>query len=464
MNYYNVRKGVSKVIPRFQQFFPLDEKRSAVKEKGRKTGYKQFHLQKGSWETNERLLNTEEINSFLEISVRAQACPMPLNLDCWDGLLCPFQCKYCYADAFRASLYTAFFDNSKSLGLRHCNPDFYKRELDKIFKLRNSDPHELSGVKKAVAMKIPMRLGIRFEDFTPLEGKKHISLQMLKYLAENSYPVMINTKSDLVGTDEYVRALSENPAGSAVHITMISNREDFLKRIEPGAPPFRRRIEAARNLSSSGVRVVARIEPFLIHHTDRKEDVEAYIEELKNSGVHNITFDTYSYSANNPGIRSSFHKMGMDFDRMFLLGCDSQGLGSIILDSFMDLFRKEGISCSTFDLGCVPNNDQPICCEVGDIFSGFNWGCTVGAIRFISSRGITPTTWGDFNSWVMEKGGFLTEALRRSVHELWNCQGNEAYSVMWGQGIEAIGNNEHGLIWRYDKTKDFRKDLLNMLV
>ncbi len=34
------------------------------------------------------MLDTEQINSFLEISLRAAACPMPFNADVWDGLNC----------------------------------------------------------------------------------------------------------------------------------------------------------------------------------------------------------------------------------------------------------------------------------------------------------------------------------------------------------------------------------------
>jgi DNA repair photolyase len=374
---------------------------------------------------------------------------------------CPFQCKYCYADSFRASLYTAFFDNSKSVGLRHCNPTFYKKELDKMMKFRGSDPHALQGPRKALAMEIPMRLGIRFEDFTFAEARKGISLEILKYLSDNAYPIMINTKSNVVGRDAYVRALADNPARSAVHITMISSREEFLKRLEPGAPPFARRVAAAKALCDAGVRVVARIEPYLLFETDGPDDVEEYSQRVWDAGVRHITFDTYSYSARNPGIRANFHKIGLDFDRLFLLGCDSQGLGSILLDSYMDLFRAKGFSCSSFDLGCVPHNQQSICCEVGDWFQGgFNWGCVVGAIRFITDRGLLPTTWKNFESWVMSKGGFLTPALRIAVHELWNAQGNDAYSIAWGQGIEPIGWNEDGVIWRYRADYDFRKDLI----
>lgn len=461
MNYYNVRKLASKIIPRFNQFIPLDEKKSSVKEKGRKSNYHQFNLESREWVKQERLLNTEEINSFLEISLRAQACPMPLNLDTWDGLLCPFLCKYCYADAFRASLYTSFFDNSKSVGLRHCNPDFYRRELDKLFRLRGTDLSRLQGTKKAVAMEIPIRFGIRFEDFHAVEGKKGISLKMLQYLAENSYPVMINTKSGLIGRDDYVKALSENPARAAVHITMISNRDDILKRIEPGAPNFATRLEAGKNLVSAGVRVVARIEPFLVFNTDNPEDVEAYCEQVWNAGIRHITFDTYSYSASNPGIRNNFQRLGIDYDRMFTVGCDSQGVGSLLLEAFMKIFRRKGFSCSSFDLGCIPGNDQSICCEVGDWFQGgYNWGCVVGAMRLIRDEAGKPVSWKYFRNWVNSLGGFLSTSLEKSVHELWNCQGNDAYSVGWGQGMEAVGYDEDGIIWRYNSKDDFRKELI----
>lgn len=67
-----------------------------IREKGRKRNYSQFNLIHNEWRKQERLLNTEEINSFLEISVRAAACPMPFNMDIWDGTLCNYGCVYCF--------------------------------------------------------------------------------------------------------------------------------------------------------------------------------------------------------------------------------------------------------------------------------------------------------------------------------------------------------------------------------
>lgn len=467
MNYWELRALVAKIVPRRTQLFPQVDLVGAVKEKGRKSNYHQYDLTTGDWNKQERLLNLEEVNSFLEVSVRAAACPMPLNLDVWDGLLCPFACRYCYADAFRASLYTAFFDNSKQMGLRHCNPDYYKRELDKVMPLRGKNPADItSDIRKAVAMEIPMRMGIRFEDFTYRERKAGVSLEMLRYLSELSYPIMINTKSDLVGEDNYVDALASNEAGGAVHITMITSNEETLKKIEPGAPSFEKRLVAAKALVEAGVRVVARIEPYLIFINDSKDEVEEYMERLWATGVRNITFDTYSYSANNPGIRQAFIRQGFDFERLFIAGCDSQALGSLLLDKFMDLFRDYGFSSSSFDVGCAPTNDQTICCEVGDYFSdwGMNWGSIVSAARFIIGRGEQHTHWRDFEDFVMSKGDFLSERLREEVHRLWNVEGNFAYAVNWAAGIEPVGADEDGIVWNYEKDNDHRQILLEGLI
>ena len=461
MDYFELRDLVQNVIPR-QHILKLMGKKSAVKEKGRKSNYHQFSLKTFEWLKLERLLNKEEINSFLIISNRVAACPMPLNMDVWDGLRCPFACIYCYADAFKASLYSSFFDNYKEMGLRHCNPDFYKRELDKIMEVRGKDPHSIQNdIKKAVAMEIPIRLGIRFEDFIPLERKERISLQLLEYLADHNYPVMINTKSGLMGHPDYVKALARNKGKGAVHVTLISSFDPLLKRIEPGAPSYEDRVNAMENLVKAGVRVVARIEPYMVFINDRPEDVYQYIKDMKRIGVKNITFDTYSYSAYNPGIRSNFMNYGIDFDRMFLLTSDSQAFGSLLLDKFMKVFRKEGFSCSTFDYGCVPSNNQSVCCEVGDWFEGgFNYGCGVMAVRFIRNKGGKPVTWGMFEDYVNERGGFLSESIRKEVQGLWNLTGNIAFQVAWGRGIEPVSQDKDGIVWAFNRRTDFRRDVV----
>jgi len=466
MNYWDLRKDISKVIPRASQFvFDGSSGIKGVKEKGRKSNYEQFNLEKREWVKIERLLDIDEINSFVEVSLRAQSCPMPLNIDVWDGLKCPFGCKYCYADYFKASLYSSFFDNYKKMGLRHCNVDFVKKELDILMKHRGEKVEGNDKVKNAIRQEIPMRLGIRFEDFISKEKKDKISLQLLQYLTDISYPTMINTKSSLIGEDEYVKVLSDNKGKAAVHMTLISSDNKFLKKIEPGAPSLEARLGACKNLVEAGVRVICRIEPYMIFLNDSKKMVDDYIGRIKEIGIKHITWDTYSYSANSIGIANNFRQLGIDWDRMFLLTSDSQWLGSILLGKLMEYFRENEIQNSTFDFGNVPDNDNFICCEVGDWFGGgFNYGCGVSAIRFIVSQKGKPCTWGAFNKWVVKKGGWLSDSIKDEVKRMWNGNGNVAWYISWAKGIEPAGSDTEGMIWKFNKKDDFRLKKLESIL
>jgi DNA repair photolyase len=458
-DYWYYRDKLKDIIPRQTILFKKQDAYK-MKQKGRKSNYHQFDLKTKEFVKMERLLDKENINSFAEVSLRAQSCPMPFNIDVWDGLKCPYQCRYCFADYFRHSLYTSFFDNGTTLGLRNCNTDNTKKELDNLMKHRGNPVKDNNEVINAVRLGIPIRLGIRFEDFPPIERKRGISLDILKYMASIDYPIMINTKSEIPGEEPYVRALADNKGKAAIHFTLISSNEEFLKKIEPGAPSFEKRLKAAKALSDAGVRVVARIEPWMIFLNDEKSEVDSYIEQIKAAGIRHMTFDSYSYSANSKGLESNFHQIGIDFRRMFLLSSDSQGLSSFMLGKFMEYFQSQGLQCSTFDQGNVSINDDWICCSVGDFFdSGWNWGSGVIAIKFIQSAP-GPVRWSDFESFVLNKGGWLSDSLRLQVKQLWNNTGDCAWHISWGQGINAVGHDEDGFIWQYTAEKDFRKDII----
>ena len=466
-DYWELRQQVAKLVPRMGVFLAQKDKQSLVKEKGRKSNYFQFNIEKGEMAKKERNLNLEEMQSFIEVSLRSQACPMSLNLDIYDSKLCPYHCSYCFADYARASLYSSFFDNTKGMGMRVCSPAFFRKELDILFKNRGSKKDGLNDVAKAISMEMPMRLGIRFEDFVrPIETKHRIALDMLDYLAENEYPMMVNTKSDLVGDDEYVKAFASNKAGSAVHITMISSNEVFLKGIEPGAPKFKERIRGAKNLCDAGVRVVARIEPFMVFLNDDKGMTDDYIRQILDAGITHMTFDTYSYSAAGTGIKNNFARLGHDFERMYEIMSRAQWLGSLLLSKYMDYFRKAGLQCSTFDAGNVPFNDDPVCCSVSDLFGldRFCLGNTTSAIRFIVGRGKQKTSWGDFASRVEGKNGFLSSVFKNEVKQLWNICGDTSFSLDHAAGLLPVGQDQDGLVWAFDKDHDFREEMLRRVI
>jgi len=161
------------------------------------------------------------------------------------------------------------------------------------------------------------------------------------------------------------------------------------------------------------------------------------------------------------GIAENFYDIGMDFDRMFLLSADSQWLSSYLLGKFINYFKSRGLQASTFDSGNVPDNDDWICCSVGDRFGkGFNWGCGVIAIKYIKSKRGEKVSWKDFKNFVNSKGGFLSRGIKKEVWMLWNGEGNAAWPIFWAKGITAVGQDEWGIVWKYDDEYDFREKLL----
>ena len=374
----------------------------------------------------------------------------------------------CFADSFRSSLYTSFFDNPKEIGIRHCRPEYFRAEMDKLMKFRGKkiDGPELN---KAISLQIPIRLGIRFEDFLPIEAQKGISLNFMQYLSDIAYPIMVNTKSALIGREDYVRALADNKGGAAVHMTAISSDGILNKKLEPGAPSFEKRMLAVKALTDAGVRVVARIEPFMVFVNDDPYYVQKWIQGVREAGIKHITFDTYSYSASAPGVERQMEMEGIDFRRMFLLMSDSQWLGSLILGEFMKMMKSEGFSTSTFDFGNSPINNDEICCSVSDVYlplgGGFSYGNNMIAARFVRDNGPHPVTWGKYNAFVEERGGWLSETLMQEVKNSWNLGGHQAYQVDWAQGIEPYGRDREGnIVWRYIESSDFRLEMLENLV
>src|SRR3972149_2756415 len=86
--YWELRELVKNIIPRRGMLDFLEKHKGLVKEKGRKIGYKEFSFDSEKFEIKQRLLNKDEITSFLEVSLRKNHCPMPLNADVYDALYC----------------------------------------------------------------------------------------------------------------------------------------------------------------------------------------------------------------------------------------------------------------------------------------------------------------------------------------------------------------------------------------
>ena len=129
---------------------------------------------------------------------------------------------------------------------------------------------------------------------------------------------------------------------------------------------------------------------------------------------------------------------------------------------FMQYFRKKGIKISSYDFGQVTENDHEyLCCGFDNVapWDKVNFGNINTAIRFVQ-RADRPVAWSDFDSYVQQKGGFLSGQLRSEVRGMWNLglykDKDQNLAIDFGAHLLPVGEDDDGLIWKYDKTFDFR--------
>jgi len=98
------------------------------------------------------------------------------------------------------------------------------------------------------------------DPYQPLEAKYQLTRQCLEILVQNTWPVIIQTRSPLVLRDlDIIRDAQEIEVGFSV-----TTADDSIRKLfEPGAPPVADRITALDVLHKAGVRTYAMIAPVL---------------------------------------------------------------------------------------------------------------------------------------------------------------------------------------------------------
>ncbi|MCU0848636.1 MAG: radical SAM protein [Spirochaetes bacterium] len=153
---------------------------------------------------------------------------------------CQFGCSYCYARYMKKFTghnepWGEFVDvkvNAVELLMKEIN----KKKKDRVW---------ISGV---------------CDPYQPLEAKHGLTGGCLEILADNGWPIVIQTKSPLVLRDIDVFKHADNcDVGFS-----IGSADDGIRRLfEPEAPPVTDRVNALKELHDAGIRTYAMIAPVL---------------------------------------------------------------------------------------------------------------------------------------------------------------------------------------------------------
>lgn len=191
-------------------------------------------------------------------------CPPKYSLDPYTG--CGHGCLYCYASSYVKEF-------------RRVRP---KRDF---LRLLERDLRRLT-VKRYVTMSNSS------DPYPAMERNLRITRGALTLLKRHNVPVMVVTKSDLVERDTDLLA----EMNAVVCITVTTLHENIASRLEPGAPPPERRVDAMAYLHKCGIPVVARIDPIV---PGINEDVAEVIRAAASAGVSHVVFSTYKVKGDN---------------------------------------------------------------------------------------------------------------------------------------------------------------------
>ncbi len=193
-------------------------------------------------------------------------CHYALEIDTY-GRGCFHNCEYCYAKD-ELSIH-GYWNRPQPfpINLAEVRKIFYVVfETDRPSKWRD-----------ILGRRIPIRVGSMSDSFMWLDTKYGVTKELLKILKFYRYPYVIFTRSDLVAHSDYLELL--DPTIGSIQFSISGNNHALIRRIEPGAPSYSRRLKALSILNKAGFRTAVRINPLFPRFPDGYYSDPAYLNK-----------------------------------------------------------------------------------------------------------------------------------------------------------------------------------------
>ena len=131
-------------------------------------------------------------------------------------------------------------------------------------------------------------IGAATDPYQPAEGRFKLTRACLVELAAAWTPFSIITRGPLIVRDVDVLQEASARAEVAVYFSIPTLDERVWRTTEPGTAPPRSRLEAIRRLSDAGIEVGVGMAPILPGLSDRPEQLEEVVREVRAAGARSI--------------------------------------------------------------------------------------------------------------------------------------------------------------------------------
>lgn len=375
----------------------------------------------------------------LSVSSQFPFCGLPLRMDTYSA--CQFACRYCFASARGGAV-------SKT-ELRQASASDLERRLIRVNKgiVKNA-------IDEMLSRSIPIHLGGMSDPFPPLESSSRTTERVLRIARSFDYPVVMSTKSILVGSAEIIRILR---AGRfAVQVSLSTLDDKLGMQIDAGAPLPSLRLQLMKKLVDAGVPVSCRIQPVL---PGREHEVPEIIGRCAEAGVKHVGVEHLKVPIEHQWVHRRRMEMALGVDVVEVyknLGARRSGrewilpvairLGRMI--GYREEAKRQGMSFGAADNDLLHFSDGRVCCSGADLLGvgdGFRFNF-LEAVRNRSSKGeITissiESAWrprGSIAMYVNSRTRIPSGGMDAYIKKWWNGSEN-GFSVSQFYGVADSG-------------------------
>nr|WP_221471328.1 intein-containing Rv2578c family radical SAM protein [Amycolatopsis umgeniensis] len=132
-------------------------------------------------------------------------------------------------------------------------------------------------------------MGTNTDPYQRAEGRYELMPRIITALADSGTPLSILTKGTVLARDlPLLESVSKDvPAGLAISLALLD--EDLQRRLEPGTPTPRARLDLIRKARDAGLPCSVLVAPVLPYLTDTAEALDALFARLAEAGATRVT-------------------------------------------------------------------------------------------------------------------------------------------------------------------------------
>lgn len=179
----------------------------------------------------------------LNVSSKFAICGLPIRVDTYKN--CTFGCSYCFANN------RVICEFAKAMQI--ANIPQVDRKLKKIFVDGKVDSSNF--LDTLISERITWHCGGMSDPFQPIEGRYHVTKQLIDVCNQYDISILFSTKSDTV----YGADIRPDLHTFQLSVTNVHDRKD----IEANVPAIKSRYAFYRELKDHGFKVGIRIQPFI---------------------------------------------------------------------------------------------------------------------------------------------------------------------------------------------------------